>query len=209
MLKSALLVLLAASPAVAGSLPAFDLNYLRAPDLPGSGFSRELPVPAAGFATEQDKAGYIQLSSSIKMKMDKEKGELTVGFPKASFGDPGPGDKAHLFVKMTRGLPAPAVSWATVLCSDGHFLGYKGSNLNLPEQSGSFSISETLALGSPKQLISRTHPWLAGELADLEEVCSGPFLEKMKDARAETLPPTLGDFSFDYNPRKNTLKVKW
>jgi len=163
-----------------------------------------LPVP------EVSKASYIQITSAIKLKMDKEKGEMTVTFPKVDFGDHAPGDKAHLFVKILRETPAPVISWATVLCSDGHYLGYKGSTLNLPERSGSMSISETLALGSyPKRLIARTHPWLTEGLADLEEVCSGPFLEKMKDARAETLPPKLGNFSFEFNPRKNTLKAKW
>lgn len=199
MLKYALAFLLAA-PASAADI---ELNSLKAADLPEAG-AAAVPAPSPA-----DKASYVQLTSSIKLKMDKEKGELTVGFPKASFGDAGPGDKAHLFVKMTRGLPAPAISWATVLCSDGHFLGYKGSNLSLPEQSGSFSISETLAMGYPKQLIARTHPWLAGDLADLEQVCSEPFLEKMKDFCAETLPQRLGDFTFDYNQKKNTLKVKW
>lgn len=199
MLKYAL-ILLFASPAAAAD---FDLVSVKTADLPNTE-SAAVPAPAPA-----DKASYVQLTSSIKLKMDKEKCELTVGFPKASFGDAGPGDKAHLFVKMTRGLPAPAISWATVLCSDGHFLGYKGSNLSLPEQSGSFSISETLAMGYPKQLIARTHPWLAGDLADLEQVCSEPFLEKMKDFRAETLPQRLGDFTFDYNQKKNTLKVKW
>lgn len=198
MMKYAL-VLLFAVPAAAAD---FDLAALKASDLPPAAAQKIVPAPA-------DKAGYVQMTSSIKLKVDKEKGELTVGFPKVSFGDAEPGDKAHLFVKMTRGLPSPAVSWATVLCSNGHFLGYKGSNISLPEQSGSFSVSETLALGYPKQLISRTHPWLAGDLADLEEVCSDGFLEKMKDARAETLPQKLGDFSFDYNAKKNTLKVKW
>jgi hypothetical protein len=198
MLKYALVFLLTAPAAAAD----FDLNALKAADLAPAAAQEIIPAPA-------DKASYIQMTSSIKMKMDKEKGELTIGFPKASFGDAEPGDKAHLFVKMTRGLPAPAISWATVLCSNGHFLGYKGSNLNLPEQSGSFSISETLALGSPKQLITRTHPWLAGGLTNLEEVCSDGFLEKMKDARAETLPQQLGDFSFTYTPKKNTLKVNW
>lgn len=199
MLKYALALLLAAPAAAAD----FELNSLKAADLaPADAAAVPAPAPA-------DKAGYVQLTSSIKLRMDKEKGELTVGFPKASFGDAGPGDKAHLFVKMTRGLPAPAISWATVLCSDGHFLGYKGSSLSLPGQSGSFSISETLAMGYPKQLIARTHPWLAGDLADLEQVCSEPFLEQMKEFRAETLPQKLGDFAFDYNPRKNALKVSW
>lgn len=200
MLKYAL-ALLCAVPASASS---FELNTLDARALPPAEVSA-VPAPEAA-----DKASYIQLVSSTKLKMDKEKGELTLGFPKEVFGDPDPGDKAHLFVKMTRGLPAPAISWATVLCSDGHYLGYKGSNIALPETSGSLSISETLALGQyPKRLIERTHPWLAGGLQDLGELCSPAFLERMKDYRAETLPRQLGDFTFDYNPKKNTLKVKW
>jgi len=199
MLKYALVFLLAA-PASAFELDSLKLSDLQA--APAVAAPEAAPAPA-------DKASYVQLTSSIKLKMDKEKGELTVGFPKVNFGDAEPGDKSHLFVRMTRGLPAPAISWATVLCSNGHFLGYKGSNINLPEQSGSFSISETLAMGYPKQLIARTHSWLAGDLADLEEVCTDSFLEKMKDARVETLPQQLGDFSFTYTPKKHTLKVKW
>ncbi len=31
----------------------------------------------------------------------------------------------------------------------------------------------------------------------------------MKDARVETLPQKLGEFSFGYDARKNTLKIKW
>lgn len=200
MLKYAL-ALLCALPAASHS---FELDALDARALP--------PAEAAAVPAPEpaEKASYIQLSSSIKLKADRENGRLTVGFPKETFGDPGPGDKAHLFVKMTRGLPAPVISWATVLCSDGRYLGYKGSTIALPEASGSLSISETLALGEyPRRLIERTHPWLAAGLAAPDELCSGAFLEKMKDARAETLPPVLGDFKFEYNPRKNTLKVSW
>ena len=176
---------------------------MRAPEIPLTSFAEQLPVP------ELAKAGYIQLNSAIKLKMDKEKGEMTITFPKVDFGDQQPGDKAHLFVKILRETPTPVISWATVICSGGNYLGYKGSTLNFPETSGSMSISEMLALGYPKLLIARTHPWLAGGLENLEEVCSAPFLEKMKDASAETLPPQIGNFSFDYNPRKNTLKAKW
>ena len=205
MLKYALPLLLAAAPSFAAS-PEFPLVSLRAPGLLSGMSSVEVPPPAQA----ADKASYIQLVSSVKLKMDKEKGELTIGFPKAAFGDPEPEDKSYLFVRLTRGLPTPALSWATVLCSGGHYLGYKGSNLSFPETSGSFSVSETLALGAyPKQLITRTHPWLTEGLQSTEEVCSPSFLEKMKDSRAETLPQRLGDFSFDYNARRNTLKVKW
>lgn len=205
MLKSALILLLAAPSSFAATLPDFNLNTIRASGIPGASFFAPLPVPDQ----QLSKASYIQINSAIKLKMDKEKGEMTITFPKVDFGDQAAGDKAHLFVKILREAPTPVISWATVICSGGNYLGYKGSTLNFPETSGSLSISETLALGYPKLLIARTHPWLAGGLENLEEVCSPAFLEKMKDARAETLPPSIGNFSFDFNPRKNTLKAKW
>lgn len=205
MLKSALVLFLAASPSFAETLPGFELNSARAAAI---SLGDSPPVPELSPASPE-KAGYVQINSAVKLKMDKEKGEMTVTFPKVDFGDQEPGDKAHLFVKILRETPAPVISWATVICSGGNYLGYKGSTLNFPENSGSLSISETLALGYPKLLLTRTHPWLTEGLGNLEEVCSEPFLEKMKDARAETLPPKLGNFSFDFNPRKNTLKAKW
>ena len=177
---------------------------MRSADISGVSLRDPLPLP------ELSKASYVQITSAIKLKMDKEKGEMTVTFPKVDFGDQQPGDKAHLFVKILRETPTPVISWATVICSGGNYLGYKGSTLNFPEASGSLSINEMLALGSyPKRLIERTHPWLTEGLVNLEEVCSAPFLEKMKDAKAETLPPKLGNFNFEYNSRKNTLKAKW
>lgn len=205
MLKSALLLLLAAVPA--HSLQNdFDLASVGAAGLPAT--APVIPQPQfqrlAG-----DKASYIQISSAVKLKVDKKKGELTVTFPKVDFGDAAPGDKAHLFVKLLRESPAPVLSWATVLCSDGHYLGYKGSTVSIPDSSGSLSISETLALGSyPKLLVARTHPWLTGD-EDPANVCSPAFLEKMKEVRAETLPAKVGNYSFEYNPRKNTLKARW
>src|SRR3989338_1850685 len=205
MLKSAFILILAASPSFAGPLPDFDLNTLRASGISETSFTTPLPVRDP----QLSKASYIQITSAIKLKMDKEKGEMTVTFPKVDFGDQAAGDKAHLFVKILRETPTPVISWATVICSGESYLGYKGSTLNFPEASGSLSISETLALGYPKLLLTRTHPWLTEGLANLEEVCSPAFLEKMKDARAETLPPKQGNFSFDFNPRKNTLKAKW
>lgn len=249
MLKRALILLLAASPAMAEGLPAFDLNSVRARDLLDQTYNPEIAdgaykydlmpgapephctpagvplmdsLPAAeryqlytGLPGEDlppplSKAGYISVNSSTKFRMDKEKGELTVTFPKVEFGGGAYGDKSRLFVKIVRETPSPAISWATVLCSGGKYIGYKGSTVNFPEKSGAFSISETLALGEyPARLIYGTHPWLAGGLTALDEVCSDTFLEKMKDARAETLPPRIGDFSFEFNSRKNTLKAKW
>lgn len=197
---------LSASPSFAQALPDFSLNTLRAAELNEAPFTVSPPVPELSLS----KASSIQITSAIKLKMEKEKGQMTVTFPKVDFGNQEPGDKAHLFVKILRETPTPVISWATVICSGGYYLGYKGSTLNFPEASGSLSISETLALGSyPKRLIERTHPWLTDGLANLEDVCSAPFLEKMKDARAETLPAKLGNFNFEFNPRKNTLKAKW
>jgi hypothetical protein len=241
MLKSVLLVLLTAAPAMAEGLPDFNLDSVRVSDLRGQGGNKQIadgirkydmsgapePVctpagvplmseaPGSDFPlydalpSAVDKAGYISLNSATKLRMNKDKGELTVTFPKVTFGDGGPGDKAHLFVKITRETPVPAISWATVLCSGGQYLGYKGSTVDFPGRNGEFSISETLALGYPGRLVYGTHPWLAGGLASLDELCSPAFLERMKDARAETLPPRLGDFSFEYNSRKNVLKASW
>lgn len=207
MLKYALVLLFSA---VTVSAADFNLDSLKISDLAAAG-PAAITVPAVPEAAPVPiaKASYIQMTSATKLKMDKEKGELTVTFPKVEFGDASPSDKAHLFVRIIRETPAPVISWATVLCSGGTYLGYKGSTMNFPEASGSFFVSETLALGYPKLLITRTHPWLAGDLAAPEEVCSPGFLEKMKDARAETLPAKLGNFSFEYNARKNTLKVRW
>ena len=205
MLKSALLLLLAAAPAYSLQND-FNLASVGAAGLPAAAAA----IPQPQFQRlDEDKASYIQISSAVKLKVDKKKGELTVTFPKVDFGDAAPGDKAHLFVKLLRESPAPVLSWATVLCSDGHYLGYKGSTVSIPEEGGSLSISETLALGSyPKLLIARTHPWLTGDEAPAN-ICSPAFLEKMKDVRAETLPAKVGNYSFEYNPRKNTLKARW
>ena len=199
---------LAASPVFAETPAVFDLDSVTAGSLGAPGAL--VPEASGPVPPYLSKAGYIQMTSSTKLKMDKEKGELTVAFPKVEFGGDSAGDKAQLFVKITRETPVPAISWAAVLCSNGHYLGYKGSTVNFPEKSGSFSISETLALGAyPSRLITRTHPWLAGDDAALAEICSDGFLEKMKDARIETLPSRIGNFTFEYNSRKNTLKARW
>ena len=162
-----------------------------------------------GLPAQLSKAGYIQMTSATKFRMNKEKGELTVAFPEVSFGGGAYGDTADLFVRVTGGAGAPALSWATVLCSGGSYLGYKGSTVAFPQRSGSFSISETMALGSPKALITNTHHWLTEGMLTLEDLCSDPFREKMKDARAQTLPAKLGAYNFDFNSGRNTLKVKW
>ncbi len=82
---------------------------------------------------------------------------------------------------------------------DGSYLGYKGSTVNFPETSGSFSVNESLALGAPKAMIIKTHAWLGGGLVTPEAVCSEGFLAKMQDAGAGTLPPKIGKFSFEFD----------
>ncbi|MBI5745255.1 MAG: hypothetical protein HY952_11995 [Elusimicrobia bacterium] len=254
MLKSALIILLAAAPAFSEGLPEFNLNAMRATDirdhslnpslwdgirdydrLPGApqpvcvrvdglplpkGFTPPVPTPRPepagvyrtydpGLPTPLSKGGYIQINSATKLKMNKEKGELAVTFPDVDFGGGSFGGQADLYVRVIGTDEAPAVSWATVICGSGNFMGYKGSTVDFPQQSGSVSINETLALGSPKALIVRTHRWLAGDLVALEDLCTDAFRERQKDYRAETLPASLGKYKLEFNARKNTLKVKW
>ncbi|MCM2267135.1 MAG: hypothetical protein NDI60_05095 [Elusimicrobiales bacterium] len=246
MLKSALVLLLAAAPVFAEGLPDFNLNAIRARDIlekravnpdmiqgimeydriPGApqpvcvrADGRPMPKfkPAETYRLFDpanpvmiSRNGYVQINSSTKIKVNKEKGELAVYFPDVEFGGGAMFEGgSDLFVRITGTEEAPAISWATVICSNGSFLGYKGATFDFPQRSGTFSISETFAMGAPKTLIARTHRWLAGGLVTLEDLCTAEFKEKMKDARAETLPEKLGKYNFDYNPRKNALKVTW
>lgn len=216
MLKSALIVLLSAAPSSAGWTADPVLNRLRAADIAAERSISPDPVPGPamtvlipGAAALSSKSGYIQILSATKLKMDKEKGVLTITFPKVEFGDGLPDDRADLYVKLFGSDMAPVISWATVICGGPNFIGYKGSTVDFPRESGNLSITETLALGSPKLLIARTHPWLAGDLASMEELCSDGFRERMRDARAQTLPSSIGRYSLEFNARKNTLRVKW
>ncbi len=252
MLKSALVVLLAAAPVFSEGLPEFNLNAMRAADIgdhslnpslwdgirdydrmpgapqpvcaraDGGPLPAGLPLPAPapepagvyrtydlGLPTPLSRGGYVQINSATKLKLNKEKGELTVTFPQVDFGGEAFGGRSDLYVSMLGSDEAPVISWATVICGGPNFMGYKGSTVSLPRESSSLSISETLALGSPKALITRTHRWLAGDLVALEDLCTDDFRGHMKDHRAETLPEKLGKYNFDYNPRKNALKVTW
>ena len=167
------------------------------------------PNPGPNVPPPLSKAGYILLTSSTKLKMDREKGVLTVTFPEVQFAGGAFGSRVELFVKVTPGRPSPRISWAAVMCSKGSYLGYKGATVAFPARSGSYSIKETLALGSPKGGISRTHHWLTAGMMSLDDLCSDEFRKKMKDARAETLPKRIGAYNFEFNPRENTLKAKW
>ncbi len=156
------------------------------------------------------KAGYVSVQSAVKIKVKKDKGEAVFTFPRVEFGDQGPGDRAQLYVRIAEGGGAPvSVSWATAICSGAHYLGYKGSTFTMPRDSGDFSMSETLAMGYPKVLIARTHPWLFAGGLGTEEICSekaGPALASFDAAR---LPASAGGAALRYDPRKNSLRITW
>lgn len=155
------------------------------------------------------RAGYVRLVSSTRIKLNKTRGELTVAFPAVSFGGGAGGARADLFVRMTGTAGAPAISWATVLCAGGEYLGYKGSTVILPRRNVNYAINESLALGAPKALIMKTHHWLTEGMGATEDLCTETFRNKMRDSRPATLPPALGPYTFSFDLGKNTLKVKW
>jgi hypothetical protein len=162
----------------------------------------DLPPPLS-------RSGYVQMVSSTRLKLNKKRGELTLAFPAIIFLGRAFGDRADLFVRMTGTAAAPAISWATVLCAGDTYLGYKGSTVNLPRRSVNYSINEAMALGAPKALITQTHGWLTEGMITTEELCSKDFRARMKDARAATLPKTLGPYAFSFDPKKNVLRIKW
>jgi hypothetical protein len=165
--------------------------------------------PGPAIPPPLSKAGYMLMTSSTRLKINRRKGELTVTFPEIQFAGGAFGDKSDLFVKFSIGPSTPSISWAAVMCSGTSYIGYKGATVAFPSRSGSFSIKETLALGAPKGGIARTHAWLTGGMMALDDLCSDAFREKMRDARAETLPPRIGKYNFKFNPRKNTLNAAW
>jgi len=105
----------------------------------------------------------MTLAAATMLKVDGEKGEANIAFPKVEFEDARADDRASLFIRVARETSSPLLSWAAIICSGPRYLGYKGSSLKLPEKSGSYSINETLALGSLKVIVRKTHPWLITE----------------------------------------------
>lgn len=159
----------------------------------------------------------IRLAGRTKLTADGKTGAAEIKFPEVKFEDALPGDEAFLFVKNSGETLPPEFSWAAVICSERGYLGYKGANLRLTDDPVGLSVTETLALGSRKTLIKKTHPWLLTALAaspaeggrELDRLCSRDFRKKMKDYTIKTLPRELDLFHFEYNPKENALKITW
>ncbi|MEI7530093.1 MAG: hypothetical protein WCK76_14240 [Elusimicrobiota bacterium] len=155
----------------------------------------------------------VRITGKTKLTTDGRNGKAEIKFPAVEFEDELPGDEAFLFVKATGEDLPPELSWAAVICAGSEYLGYKGSTLKLPAEPGGFTLTETLALGGRKGLVSKTHPWLAGEKAvdggRLDYLCSPKFRKKMKDYTVQTLPRELAMFHFRYDAKQNALKITW
>ncbi|MDT8286098.1 MAG: hypothetical protein RQ748_03220 [Elusimicrobiales bacterium] len=156
------------------------------------------------------KHGTVSVRSSVRIKVKKDKGEAVLTFPRVSFGEPGPGDRARLYIRVGEGGDGPAsVSWATAICHGAHYLGYKGSTFTMPRGSGDFTVSETLAMGHPKAFIKRTHPWLFGKGLKPDDICSAKAGEALESFDAERLPPSAGGAELRYDAREQVLTVIW
>ena len=234
-----MLVLALAAPGPASgerSLPDFSLNSMKIrgiPELPRGAIPPVPPPVDTGYYARATPGG-IRLDSSIMVVVDGEEGRAEIKFPGAEFGEARSGCRSSLFIRFTSQNSAPALSWASVLCSGRKYLGYKGSSLQLAGKSGDFAIKDdNLALGPMKNLLSRTHPWIiapaqkdgyalpqcllkgpcppAGQ--DLDQVCSADFPGKMKAYPVQALPPEAdgetGGFSFKYDKTGNSLTVTW
>jgi len=154
----------------------------------------------------------ITFTGRTTVALDGRKGRAEIKFPEAEFEDELPGDEVLLFVKASGDTLPPELSWAAVICSGRGYLGYKGSSLKLPGESGNFTLVENVAVGGRKAQITKTHPWLAGRRGgddDLNRLCSPDFRRKMKDFTVRTLPGELDSFHLNYNPAQNTLNIAW
>ena len=219
--KLALLLSLALGPVSVGlaagekKLPEFRLNSVRISGLPGLPHGEVPPVPPptdTGYYSRA-KAGGVRLDSAITVFIDGEEQRAEITFPRAEEEEARSGFRASLFIKYSGPGSAPALSWAAVVCSGRHYLGYKGSSLLLPDKAGDFSIKDqNLALGHMKTLLVRTHPWvllvtIKDGFWDLDRLCSADFPGRMKAYTVKALPPEAGGFSFKYDPVKDLLTV--
>jgi hypothetical protein len=209
-------------------LPDFTLNSKKASDVKHwpRPFDFPIPVPTnMGIYFYGDgrgpvparipyKAGHVQTTSSISVKVEGKKGKAEIAFPRVEFEKQRTGDRSSFFIKVSSEASSPVLSWAAIICSGRNYLGYKGASLKLPEKSGVFSVDDTtLALGGLGALVRKTHPWLIAGLdgggRSLDPLCSVDFTKKMKEYNVETLPVELDGFNFGYDAGKNILNITW
>lgn len=154
-------------------------------------------------------AGAARMESSVTVVVEDGAGRADILFPRAAGDELSSGYRSALFIKLD-GEKAPVLSWATVFCSGGHYLGYKGASLALPRGPGAeFLIKdETLALGPLKVRLLRTHPWMA-DGPQLDSLCSPGLSRKLRGYSVKTLPAGAAGLAFRYDRAKNALTVTW
>lgn len=193
------------------SLPDFNLNSTGITAVNRLCTAPVPPVPPpsdTGFYARYG-AGAARLESSVTVVVEHGAGRADIVFPRSSGNELSAGYRAALFIKL-EGENTPVLSWATVFCSGGHYLGYKGASLELPRGPGAdFLIKdETLALGPLKVRLLRTHPWMA-DGQRLDALCAPGLPGKLRGYNVKTLPAEAAGLAFKYDRKQNTLTVTW
>lgn len=213
------LLLLAALLCAAGAggaaaeqyLPDFTLNSQRASNVNQLGSARvpEVPPPTDTGYYARYGAGAARVESRVTVVVDGAAGKADIVFPKPPGPERGAGYSAALFIRL-EGEASPVLSWATVFCSGGRYLGYKGAELALP-RGGAAEVSlreETLALGPLRVRLLQTHPWIAGG-APLDSLCAPGLPARLKGATVRALPAEADGLAFRYDKAANALSVNW
>lgn len=210
-LSAALSAAWAGSACAEQYLPDFNLNSNRVSHVYKYNEDRVPAVPAptdTGYYARYG-VGAARMESSVTVVVRDGAGRADILFPKAAAPERSAGYRAALFIKL-EGEKTPALSWATVFCSGGRYLGYKGASMELPRGPGAdLAIKdETLALGPLKVRLLRTHPWMAGE-ASLDGLCAERLPERLKGYTVKALPAEAAGLAFRYDRGKNSLTVTW
>jgi hypothetical protein len=174
------------------ALPDFNLNSTGLTAVGKLSAAQVPPVPPptdTGYYPRYG-AGAARMETSVTVVVQDGAGRADILFPRTGGSELSAGYRSALFIKL-EGEGAPVLSWATVFCSGGHYLGYKGARLELPRGSGAEFLmkDETLALGPLKVRLLRTHPWMA-DVPNLDSLCSAGL-------------------AFKYDRAKNSLTVTW
>lgn len=193
------------------SLPDFTLNSKRAASIYKYNEDRVPAVPAptdTGYYARYG-VGAARMESAVTVVVRDGAGRADIVFPRAAAPERASGYRASLFIKL-EGEKTPVLSWATVFCSGGRYLGYKGASLEMPRGAGAdFAIKdETLALGPLKVRLLRTHPWMAGG-DELDGLCGPRLPKKLRGYTVKALPAEAGGLSFKYDKTRNSLSVTW